>query len=116
MKLSLAIISAVAALGMSMAPLTVYGTSAGNVPALKSQAATGVTQVRTTRGMRRGGRGTPVGTGFRRGRRGYWRNGRWFWGVPAVGLGLGFHRGCYWNCRSAGFGPGFCRARAGRFC
>lgn len=95
-------------------------------------------RTRGTRGMRtRGVRGTAVrggprtiaarrGLGPRRafvgGRRfgprrvRVWRNGRWVWG-PAFGVGIAAGGGsCYWNCRNAGHGPGFCRANAGNFC
>jgi hypothetical protein len=49
--------------------------------------------------------------GSRRGR--FWRHGRWY--GPAIGVGIG-GGSCYWNCRNAGHGRGFCRANAGRFC
>jgi hypothetical protein len=47
----------------------------------------------------------------------YWRNGRWWWG-PAGGVGIvaGGGGSCYWNCRNAGHGPGFCRTYAANFC
>src|SRR5208337_4756114 len=47
----------------------------------------------------------------------YWRNGRWWYGPAAVGLGVGVAGGsCYWNCRNAGHGPGFCSTYAANFC
>lgn len=49
-------------------------------------------------------------------RRGYWRNGRWYWwGVPAIGLGV-YGGSCYWNCREAGYSPSYCRVNAADFC
>jgi hypothetical protein len=54
------------------------------------------------------------------GRRGYWRNGRWFWyGAPVIGLGLYgaySYDGCYENCLQYGYGPGYCSAYAYNFC
>ena len=53
------------------------------------------------------------------GHRGYWRHGHFF---PFYGVGLwdyGYGDGggsCYWNCRSQGYGPGFCSANAYAFC
>lgn len=44
------------------------------------------------------------------GHRGYWRGGRWYaWGRPIGGT-------CFSNCIARGFGPGYCRANAFRFC
>ena len=65
-----------------------------------------------------GGRRAVAGRRFAGPRRvRFWRNGRWVWG-PAVGVGIaaGVGGSCYWNCRNAGHGPGFCRAYAGNFC
>ncbi len=76
------------------------------------------------------GRGIYAGRGFNggrtalyRGHRGYWRHGRFF---PLVGVGLwgwdgdygyGYGGGsCYWNCRAAGYGPGFCSVNSESFC
>jgi hypothetical protein len=52
------------------------------------------------------------------GRRGYWRNGRWYWyGAPFIGLGLyGYGNSCYWNCINNGYGPAYCSAYAYDFC
>jgi hypothetical protein len=63
-------------------------------------------------------RGRRVGGRFVGGRRvRYWRNGRWWWGPTAAGIGVGAGGGsCYWNCRNAGHGPGFCRAYAFNYC
>ncbi len=53
------------------------------------------------------------------GMRGHWRNGRFF---PFVGVGLWGYGddwgggSCYWNCRAAGYGPGYCSAYAANFC
>jgi len=46
-------------------------------------------------------------------RRGYWRNGHWYAG-PIIGGWVG--GSCYWNCRSEGFGPAYCRAYAWDYC
>jgi hypothetical protein len=47
----------------------------------------------------------------------FWRNGRWVWG-PAVGVGIAAGGGgsCYWNCRNAGHGPGYCSTYAANYC
>ena len=46
------------------------------------------------------------------------RGGRWIWAPIGVGWWGGDYYGgvCYWNCRSAGFGPGYCSAYAWNFC
>jgi hypothetical protein len=72
------------------------------------------------------GRGIYAGRGvyggrmaFHHGHRGFWRHGHFF---PFVGVGLwgwdyGYGGGsCYWNCRAAGYGPGYCSAYAYNFC
>ncbi len=67
------------------------------------------------RGAFVGGRGF-AGRRFAGGRRvGYWRNGRW-WGPAAVGVGVGVGGSCFWNCRNAGYGPGYCSTYAANFC
>ena len=54
---------------------------------------------------------------FFHGHRGFFRHGRFF---PFYGVGLwdyGYGGGsCYWNCRAAGFGPGYCSVYAYNFC
>ena len=57
---------------------------------------------------------------YHNGRGGYYRNGRFF---PFIGAGLygwgwdnGWGGSCYWNCRSAGYGPGYCSAYSWNFC
>jgi hypothetical protein len=65
------------------------------------------------------GRGFAGRTAFFHGHRGFWRHGHFF---PFVGVGLwgldyGYGGGsCYWNCRAAGYGPGYCSAYAYNFC
>jgi hypothetical protein len=74
------------------------------------------------------GRGIYAGRGFDRGRRavffhgrrGFFRNGRFF---PFVGVGLwdwdygyGYGGSCYSNCLAAGYGPRFCSVNAYNFC
>ena len=61
-----------------------------------------------------GGRGA-----FFHGRHGFFRHGRFFpFGVGLYGYGYGDSYGgsCYWNCRTQGFGPGYCSAYAYNFC
>ena len=56
--------------------------------------------------------------GFFHGRHGFFRHGRF---IP-FGFGVGFYGdywgggSCYWNCRTAGFGPGYCSAYSYNFC
>jgi hypothetical protein len=45
----------------------------------------------------------------------FFRHGRFF-GAPFYGVGIYGGGGCYWNCRAAGFGPGYCSAYAWNFC
>jgi len=57
----------------------------------------------------------------RHGQRGFFRHGRFIpfgvgvglWGWDDYGYGGG---SCYWNCRAAGFGPGYCSAYSYNFC
>ncbi len=68
---------------------------------------------------RTAGRGVYGGQTAINGHRGYWRNGRFFpfYGVGLWDYGYGYGGGsCYWNCRSAGYSPGFCSANAYSFC
>ncbi len=66
------------------------------------------------------GRGVHGGRmAFNHGHRGYWRNGRFypFYGIGLWDYGYGYDGGsCYWNCRAAGYGPGFCSVNAYSFC
>jgi hypothetical protein len=57
-------------------------------------------------------------TAFFHGHRGFFRHGRFFpFGVGLYGYGWGYGGGsCYWNCRTQGFGPGYCSAYAYNFC
>ena len=80
-------------------------------------------------GVSRGGinSGRAFSTGPRSGR-GYVREGRGSYGyrrrgygfAPFVGYGYNdtYYGGgsCYWNCRSSGYGPGYCRSYAVNFC
>jgi hypothetical protein len=63
------------------------------------------------------GRGFAGRSAFYHGHRGYWRGGRFF---PFYGVGVwdyGYGGGsCYWNCRAAGYGPGYCSAYSYNFC
>ena len=60
---------------------------------------------------------------FFHGRHGFFRHGRFFplgvgvglWGWDGYGYGYG-GGSCYWNCRAAGFGPGYCSAYSYNFC
>lgn len=59
-----------------------------------------------------GGRGA-----FFHGRHGFVRHGRFFpFAVGLYGYGYGYGGSCYWNCRTQGFGPGYCSAYAYNFC
>jgi hypothetical protein len=137
MKLTHLIVAALAALGLS---LSVQAASAGSVVqngiAVKEQSQSGVTLVIGKggpgghfhsfhhgfphHGMGHGvphhgmGHGVPYGArwGWRDGRRGYWYGGVWYWWGP-VGV---YGGSCYWNCRNAGFGPGYCSAYSFNFC
>ena len=58
---------------------------------------------------------------FFHGRRGFFRHGRFFpfFGVGLYGYDYGYGYGggsCYWNCRSAGYSPGYCNVYAYNFC
>lgn len=63
-------------------------------------------------------------TRFFRGRRfvRVFRGGRWIWAPVGLyagwwdGYGYGYGGSCYWNCRAAGYGPGYCSAYAFNFC
>ncbi|MGA8770096.1 MAG: hypothetical protein WB610_06955, partial [Rhodomicrobium sp.] len=51
-------------------------------------------------------------------RRAGWGGGGWGWpvGVGLAGWGYGGGGSCYWNCRAAGYGPGFCSVNSYSFC
>ncbi len=50
-------------------------------------------------------------------RHGFFRHGHFFpFGVGFYGIGYGYGGSCYWNCRAAGFGPGYCSAYSYNYC
>jgi hypothetical protein len=54
---------------------------------------------------------------FFHGRHGFFRHGHFFpFGVGFYGVGYGDGGSCYWNCRAAGFGAGYCSVYSWNFC